>query len=197
MWMDRSMGPSEWHRRLHCRTDGPLPTKLHVHKFTRASSKFNLSSSPTQYVRILPLDREVNKGSHLLHFISKDKRPASAQTTHNNGTTLLLQTRNAFVSPPVASWSYLSHCIWTPVVCIIYRTLWKLCLRTPGPGHSKSRSFYTTVLEHSFRGLKLPGFVLLTSDIRVLRLAYHPTIIAKLSMEETVLNPLGQPIYSV
>ena len=148
--MDGSMVPPEWHRRLHCRTDSPLPTKPHVYKFTRANSKFNLSSSPKEDARILPLVRKVNKGSHLLHFISKDRRPASAQTIHNNGTTLLLQARNAFVSPPIARWSYLSHRIWTPVVCIIYRTLWKLCLRIPGPGHSKSRRFYTTVLEHSF-----------------------------------------------
>lgn len=59
------MVPPEWHRWLRCRTDDPLPTKPCVHKFTRANSKFNLSSTPKQYSRILLLDRKVNKGAIL------------------------------------------------------------------------------------------------------------------------------------
>lgn len=78
------MVPPEWHHWLHCKTDGPLPTKPCVHKFTRANSKFNLRSTPKQYARILLLDRKVNKGAILsTSSVKMEGRPASAQTIHN------------------------------------------------------------------------------------------------------------------
>lgn len=204
MRMDGSMVPPEWHRCLHCRTDGPLPTKPRVHKYTRANSKFNLSSTPNQYIHILPLDRKVNKGSHHLHFISKDGRPASAETIHGvvwNYTFTADQKCLCFSShcklklplpshlDPGPQWcaSSIEHsgnCVWELQCQVIANP--KAFIQLPW---NIPLEVWSYQVSSCYRGQTQ------TSEFSDL-----PTIQPSLpcsAWRETVLNPLHQPIYSV